>query len=107
MSDLVSGLLAKLDEIERMTLAAKPHWQQLLWSRRAGNEKMNAYLTQVADPDDALRLCRAHRDLTEAYVAVRDNPDRLTDAALHLSFNLLRQVVETIARGLGVEDKEN
>lgn len=122
MSEVVSGLLAKIERLERAAneaMSGSGRWVGGPRRNHPGYEvaelRSGWVHTQTArglsahiaanDPESVLRLCRAHRDLVKAYIAARDNPDRRTDAALHLAFNLLRQVVETIARGLGVAEE--
>lgn len=55
------------------------------------------------DPQRVLRWVAAARKVLAGFEAVANNPDRLTDAALHLQFNVLRQVVEAIASVYGEE----
>jgi hypothetical protein len=58
-----------------------------------------------ANPYEAhiLHWVAAARKVLAGFEAVANNPDRLTDAALHLQFNVLRQVVEAIASVYGEE----
>jgi hypothetical protein len=64
----------------------------------------------ACDPGDmpvqapqVLHWVAAARKVLAGFEAVANNPDRLTDAALHLQFNVLRQVVEAIASVYGEE----
>lgn len=46
-----------------------------------------------------LARCEADTLILNGYVSLRDNPARRTDAALHLQWNVLREVVHTVGWG--------
>lgn len=68
MSDVVSRLLAAIDERERKARAAGS-LQAMWWQpggRRNGRNTIREFLTDN-DPDSVLRLCQAHRDIVAMF----------------------------------------
>jgi len=120
VSDLIPRLLAAIDEREAKARAAAeeteadwvidpddPHSNAIIGGSTRDivvydeGRPMVGEAAHIAanDPASVLRMCQAHRKIVDAFVGVRSDPARRTDVALHLSFNLLRQVVTTLAEG--------
>lgn len=123
MSELVSGLLAHLDALER------EHHRAAEEMRQAARMKISNVLGDyvLASIADGLRLCRAHRDILDMH----DCTKRLLDQAnervlqqvmdgtvatrqeqrdfdsLHVEEAVLQEVIEALAVGLGVEETED
>lgn len=116
--DVVSGLLAKLEAVE----------QEANEGHSLGCSSTDpCYEPPYEDGPDygrcdcrqqlTLRLCRAHRDLIDEYRKRQQMSDQLgfdegsKDSDAHLLAQGieagLRAAVHLVARGLGVEDKEN
>lgn len=124
-NDLVSGLLAKLDRIERAaTVAARvPRGQ------RQGNHRQARGLTvtlpsrawtdyvALLDPESVLRLCRAHRDIIEMYVQAKQQPVAesvphskgrgLDHASAMGRLTTLGLVLQALAQGYGLTEKDD
>lgn len=80
MADVVSGLLAKLSELEQRG----PY------------------------PDEVLSLRQAHRDIIEMYQrATEAGSNALMTVAEYWRLSTLEEVVEVLARGLGVEEQSS
>jgi len=126
MSDLITALRAKLDEVEQAALNATPGpWS---WAHRAGPHRYalvsNAHPSQVVlptsapdvypqrgdaqhialhSPDAVLAMVAAHRLLLDQFEELTNNRERMFDPALSLQWHLLHQVIETIACGYRIE----
>lgn len=131
MSDLVSGLLAKLSDVEKLANDCIAE----VGSTRAGDEYADgsgaadsdsfpsypwgsmdrelAFMAGPGHPDDVLRLCRAHRDIISEYLRLKAEfdaarvtpPDVAVFVALGTQVRTLKAVLGALARGLGVEEQ--
>lgn len=57
------------------------------------------------DPTAVLRRVEADQRIVDWFAALYVNPNRMTDVATHLTYNVLREVVETLARGLVIDPR--
>lgn len=111
MSDLVSGLLAHLDELER------EHHRAAEEMRQAARMKISNVLGDyvLASIADGLRLCRAHRDLIGLHreggmVQVGHDADTASRFAYCTTCGPVGWPCDTlraVARGLGVEEQSS
>ncbi len=130
MTDLVSGVLTRISELEQLANdciaevgAERAGDEYADGSGRAGRdafpsypwgsaERELAFMAGPGHPDAVLRLCRAHRQIVEAYQqqkqiadayeanpTTRDSDGHLAAAGVVLG---LSTAVELIAEGLGV-----
>jgi hypothetical protein len=65
--DLVSGVLTRISEIEREALAISAGRLVEGMAGRRVDPDLNRYLDTICDPDEVLRLCRAHRQIVEEH----------------------------------------
>jgi hypothetical protein len=125
VSDVVSGLLAKLDSLERIAESASPGpWHanaehDEVWAvddipvaegfALSNNQLRNTVDHMVAhDPLAVLRLCRAHRDLINAYTgAVFTQSCHPEYEGNNGYVQAMRDTLRIVARGLGVEETED
>jgi hypothetical protein len=131
VSDVVSGLLARLDELERAARAVEPLGHNFGMGSNRQDEKFTHARVSFAsedgrprtahgnepqhfnnwNPDDVLRLCRAHRDIIEIYKrqyeleAAGAGQSTGTQGVLVYAVALLEDVIEALARGYGVEEQ--
>jgi hypothetical protein len=122
---LVSRLLARLDELERAARAVEPLGHNFDMGGNRQDEKFThariVYASEDGrartewgdeperfgnwEPNEVLRLCRAHRDIIEQYQRAREaGENALMTAGEYAAAAALELVVETIAHGLGVEE---
>lgn len=108
MSDLVSGLLAKLSEVEEQALSISAgRFVEGLTGRQVDPE-VTRYLDTFADPDAVLRLCRAHRDIVKRFQWAWERRNTGTDdeqALRQMYVIAMIDVLSELARGLGVEEQ--
>ena len=100
MNDLVSGLLTKLSEVEKEALSISAgRFMEGMAGRRVDPD-LNRYLDTICDPDEVLRLCRAHRQIVELWQEAEkeSNPPEV----LILADEMLR----ALAVGLGVVEED-
>lgn len=112
MSDLVSGLLARLDEIEKVAKAAPFDPYKI----HVDNPEDGPHI-RWHDPASVLRLCRAHRDIIDMYGQAKDQPVAesvrhskgrgLDHASAMGRLTTLGLVLQALARGLGVEEQSS
>lgn len=50
-----------------------------------------------------LRLCAATREIVNSFLELYYNPERRTDVALHLQWNVMCRVIDVLARGYGIQ----
>lgn len=100
MTELVSGLLARLEELE-----AHETWHKLSC---LNYQVEHLHPCECAVPNALVRLCRAHRDLINAYGGAvftqHCHPEYVGNNGYAQA---MRDTLRILARGLGVEDKEN
>lgn len=127
MSDLVSGVLTRISEIEREQLAVlidgSTSWVdmddadvievrclQCGWKHEGPEtEADNAADDHLIErhPTPELRLCRAHRQIVEmAQRAAEAGENALMTAGEHARAATLDEVVELLAVGLGVVEED-
>lgn len=71
MSDLVSGVLTRISAIEKEALSISAgRFVEGMAGRRVDPD-LNRYLDTICDPDEVLRLCRAHRRIVERVTALK------------------------------------
>jgi len=130
MSDVVSRLLAKLDEVEQCATAAGHGFGHLglgsLLNLNAGWTKLDLAdnvrpnydqrFVRMIDPDAVLRLCQAHRDLVAEWQKRKQMAD-LLDAdpetkageahilALGIASGLFAAVT-VVAAGYGIQEED-
>lgn len=130
MTDLVSRLLAAIDERDTKARAAIAHAGGGTWYvsvKGDGDVRVEDTGSCVAlgpyggglydegphmvanDPDSVLRLCQAHRDIVARYEHARERSTTAPEAERilwHTRAIALIDVMDALARGYGVEDGE-
>lgn len=130
--DLVSRLLAAIQEREDVAneageLALGGEWFSVVnaGSGAGGVESLKLVVAAgspvefnrhiaVNDPRSVLRLCQAHRDIVDDYQHAREVGDRLierdcevgTRVVQQRAVNALERAIRALARGYGIEDRD-
>lgn len=127
MSDLVSGLLVKLDSLEQAARAVEPLGHNFDMGGNRQDEKFThariVYASEDGrartewgdepehfgnwEPEAVLRLCRAHRAIVGEYQRLKDelddardtHPDLANFVALGTQVRTLKAVLGALARG--------
>lgn len=108
MSDLVSGLLAHLDKIEKVAKAARFEPTTIY----VDNPEDGLHI-RWHDPTSILRLVQAHRQIIEQYKTAEERPALLMADRTHgvevlkaeVAARVLRTVIETLAEGWGLKEE--
>jgi hypothetical protein len=123
VADVVSGLLAKLERLEAMAREAAKYSASSWRSPSSAVVDLGtgdldalvpvpaspiAYLMVDHDPDSVLRLCRAHRDIVNAYGGA------LFTQGCHPEYEdnngyvqAMHDTLRILARGLGAEEQSS
>lgn len=103
MSDLVSGVLTRISELEQLAQSSEPG--SALW-RRFASEAWDEHIVQW-QPDSVLRLCRAHRQIVADYEEAKAASDADTeDISARVGSFALGLAVRAVAVGLGVVEED-
>lgn len=99
--DLIERLRAELDRLEAIAVATHESDGEGEWwtGENLGDpfdEADSAFIAEVG-PAHVLRTIQAHRALLDEFEMLATDRRRLTDAAMHLQFSVMRRVVEALA----------
>jgi hypothetical protein len=110
----VSGVLTRISAIEKEALSISAgRFVEGMAGRRVDPD-LNRYLDTICDPDEVLRLCRAHRQIVEDYrdASAVEHRRRAEGASKDVMRHAigkaqgLRRAVVALAVGLGVAEED-
>lgn len=120
MSELVSRLLATIEQRETEALSISAgRFVEGMAGRRVDLE-LSRYVDTIADPDSVLRLCRAHRNIIEQYRRFSRDKAEAVDAIVEVgpgspwderlamlahSLNALEGALLALAEGYGITEE--
>jgi len=114
--ELVSDLLARIDRLEQCATAAGHGFGHLPLTNELNGGWTQLDLTdnvrptydqtfaRTFDPDHVLRLCRAHRDIIDIWKYSGHAREKFDTPATVERLLTMNEIVEALARGLGVEE---